>query len=129
MTKLPNSFGDVKQVLDAALTAGGGRYRLPSKGKATHWRQRAYTLRKVLGDLDLKRKGDLPGAVPTTPYDMMWLGIDPLDPCVVTITIGQPSGVLTDLSGAPISLSPGEEKVVVDDLELAASALLEKLGR
>lgn len=45
-----NAYNDVRSILDAAVSAGGGRYELPSEGLAIRWRQRAYKLRKLLWD-------------------------------------------------------------------------------
>lgn len=125
----PNSYADVKQVLDAALAAGGGRYRLDTKGKASRWRHRAYTFRKILQELDLERKRELPGAVPTTPYDKMWLAIAKDDPCVVEIKPAQPSGQLTDANGNPISLASIPDDVQPDELDFEALELLRELGK
>lgn len=57
-----NSFADVKAVLEAVLAAGGGTYRLPTKGKANYWVMRAYQFRKLLQQ---SVKGE------PTPYDRM----------------------------------------------------------
>lgn len=44
---------DIKEVLDAAIAAGGGKVTLPTSGEATRWRQRAYEFRKYMrGDKD-----------------------------------------------------------------------------
>jgi hypothetical protein len=40
-------YDDVRQILDAALSSGGGRFDLPTHGLAVHWRQRAYKFRKL----------------------------------------------------------------------------------
>lgn len=44
-------FSDVREVLDAALAAGGGSYECGSHGQAVHWRQRAYRFRKLYAEL------------------------------------------------------------------------------
>ena len=35
-------YADVREVLDSALSHGGGEYQLATHGMAVHWRQRAY---------------------------------------------------------------------------------------
>lgn len=106
-------FSDVAAVLDAALANGGGRYELPTPGKAIKWRQRAYTLRKTLSKLDAQKKLKLLGASPSTPYDQMYLRIEPHDRCVVLIEILKPEGRLTTLEGAPLEAGPTPAETLV----------------
>jgi hypothetical protein len=102
--KSPSQYSDVAKVLDAALAAGGGLYRLPTSGKAIRWRQRAYGLRKLLIEIDEKRKQGLAPA--GSPYDTMILRIHESDPCVVRIETLQPEGELTTLGNAPMPALP-----------------------
>jgi hypothetical protein len=54
MKDKPNRLGmyaDVREILDAALAAGGGEVELPTHGEAIHWRQRAYKFRKMYAEL------------------------------------------------------------------------------
>lgn len=44
-------YSDVRQILDAVLSSGGGEYDLPSYGQAVHWRQRAYRFRKLFAEI------------------------------------------------------------------------------
>lgn len=48
LPKSINAYSDVRAVLDAAVTAGGGTYTLQSANQAVRWRQRAYMLRKLI---------------------------------------------------------------------------------
>lgn len=128
MKRLPNAFADVASVLDAAIAAGGGTYTLPTPGKATHWRQRAYTLRKILGEINLKRKGEDPGAVATTPYDTLYLRILPSAPCDVVIEFNEARGVFKAPDGKVVDLAAPTPVIKQDDLELEAAELRRSLG-
>lgn len=44
-------YADIRQILDAALSSGGGSYECGEHGKAVHWRQRAYKFRKLYAEL------------------------------------------------------------------------------
>lgn len=44
-------YADVRQILDAALAAGGGSYECGTHGQAVHWRQRAYKFRKLYAEI------------------------------------------------------------------------------
>ena len=70
------SYLDVQRVLDTALQHGGLRYKLKSPGAARHWRQRAYTFRRLKQDQAEQTVGDLPGAQPSTPYDQLLLRLE-----------------------------------------------------
>ena len=48
MSKHLGAYSDIIGVLTAALTAGGGTYHCKTAGKARHWIQRAYYLRRLL---------------------------------------------------------------------------------
>lgn len=123
--KSPSQYSDVAAVLDAALARGGGRYRLPTKGKAVQWRQRAYSLRKALALLDASRKPE--GVPPITPYDQLILQIKDDDPCVVVISIRAPEGVLEDMEGGAVR--PRQTTDLVNDPEQEAILdLVKKLG-
>src|SRR5688500_6670677 len=99
--KSPAQFSDVASVLDAALAAGGGLYRLPTEKKAIRWRHRAYSLRALLQRLDHARKQHIePG---TSAYDQMILRIDERDPCVVRIETIKAEGQLTGLDSRPLA--------------------------
>lgn len=107
----PSQFSDVAAVLDAALAAGGGLYKLPTSGKAIRWRQRAYMLRSLLLKIDERMKQ---GTVPaSTPYDNLVLRIRDDDPLTVRIEIEQPEGILTTLNSTPLELK--EKLKLIDD--------------
>lgn len=103
--KTIGNFADVRQVLDEALAHGGGTYRLPTRGKAIKWRQRAYTFRSRLREMEAARDV-LNTGVYTTPYDGLTLRIDfELDPTLVHIEIIKATGVFTPADGSsPVQL-------------------------
>lgn len=97
-----SSFADVKEVIDFALANGGARYTLPAQGKATHWRQRFYYVRKLM-----RREFAQGNAGPiVTPYDNVILTVDPLDPSTVVVTINTAKGTLTALDGSRPKVAP-----------------------
>lgn len=121
----PSQFADVAAVLDAAIAAGGATYKLPSKGKAIRWRQRAYSLRTLLLKQDAARKA--PGIAPTSPYDSMFLRLLESDPSVVIIETRQPEGVLTDSFGNIVT--PKQRVDLVNDpLQQEADELVRNLS-
>lgn len=89
-SKNPLTYSDVRPVLDAALAAGGGAYRLESYKHACIWRAKAYYLRKLLAE----GKQIAPGIIPSTPYDGMKLQIKDN---VVYIRFNEPTGELMSL--------------------------------
>ena len=86
-----NSYADVRSVLERALAAGGGRYKLKTPGAAVHWRMRAYAFRRLLQEQEAARS-TVPGFTPSTFCDNMTLKIDPNDPCAIIITTWEDSG-------------------------------------
>lgn len=90
-----HAYADVRAVLDAAAANSGARYRLPTRGKAIRFTQRAYMLRKLLWD-----QGQ------ATPWDKFVFTIEPKDgekdaPAAVVIQERE-IAKLEDLSGNPI---------------------------
>lgn len=124
----PAQFSDVSQILDTALAAGGGRYVLSTPGKAVRWRQRAYSLRKLLHKIDAERKQAVPGAIATSPYDLMFLRIIPDDLCAVQIEIRKPEGTLTAFDGGALPLAPIQSIPTGDPFAEAAEELIRSLG-
>lgn len=122
VSRSANSYLDCRLVLDAAIAAGGGRYELASPGKALHWRQRAYTFRRILRD-NAVAATIIPGLSPSTPYDHIELIAD--GP-VVIIRLVAPKGILTDALGNPIDLKPTAPSE--DELDLEAQRLLADRG-
>lgn len=61
-------YDDVRQILDAALESGGGTFDLPSYGVAVHWRQRAYSFRKLYAETIARDK-----SLAMSPYDRLTL--------------------------------------------------------
>jgi len=115
--KHSSSFADVKEVIDFAIANGGARYTLPSGGKATHWRQRFYYVRKIM------RRENAEGNVGpiVTPYDNVILTVDPLDAATVVITINTAKGTLATLDGTVPKVA------AIDPLEAEAKALRDSL--
>lgn len=103
-----HTYADVKDVLDAAVTAGGGRVRLQNASKAVNWRHRAYAFRSLM----FKEKG-------STPYDDFTLVLDG-DSVVIRRKERAP---LEDLEGNPIGFVKEEDTDLMD----AARRLREKL--
>lgn len=99
---------DVRQVLDSALSSGGGSYALDTHGAAVHWRHRAYTFRKKF----YEQTGD-------ARYDVLLFKRVPQDSSTVMIELVKPKGTFVP-AGRPVS-EP------VDDLTAVAEALAKKL--
>lgn len=97
-------YEDVKEILDAALAAGGGEYELPDHGKAVHWRQRAYKFRKLYAEVI--------GGV--SPYDRLTLRR--LEPTSSTVIIN-----LIETKGIFRPKSPLSKPAPLDD-ELLSEA-------
>lgn len=121
-------YQDIRAILDAAISKGGGRFELPTPGKATHWRQRAHTFRKLLVEAEYKHNL-IPGIVPTTPYDDWELTIDPVNKCIVVISPLTKKGKLTDMQGNDIDIARKPDvDGPRDDLSDAAADLLKRLS-
>lgn len=105
-------YADVRQVLDAALAAGGGTFSCESHGAAVHWRQRAYRFRKLYAETL--------GPRAMSPYDVLVLPRLPDDGCEVSIVIRQTAGVFTPAHG-------GQAPTSNDELLEAAEELSRKL--
>lgn len=118
------SFAHIGPVLDAALAAGGGRYRLATKSQAIRWRAEAYHYRKLL-EKEARARLIIPGLPVRTPYDTMLLTIEGS-----TVVIGRqaPKGVLTDTEDQPLPLAkPRDPAVEEDELQLQADELARQL--
>lgn len=105
-------YADVRQILDAALAAGGGEYDLGDYGQAVHWRQRAYRFRKLYAETL--------GPKAMSPYDVLVLPRLDESSCEVVIGIRQAAGVFKP---ADDGLAPTTN----DDLLEAADALRRRL--
>lgn len=99
-----HSYDDVRAVLDAALSAGGGNYTLETSGQAIYWRARAYYFRKLLQNLEKERYEGVPGMAASTPYDHLKLGLEK-GSRTVTIEIMKPQGILTDRAGNRLDIA------------------------
>lgn len=103
MKNQPNRLGlyaDVRQILDAALAAGGGTFTLPTHGAAVHWRQRAYKFRKLFAEtVATSRMSD---------YDRLTMPRIPPDSSTVIIRIRQVPGVFQP-TGEATPIETGDE--------------------
>lgn len=126
-----NSYADVKVVLDAALAAGGGVYKLKTEKEAVRWRQRAYHFRK-LAQRQAAAGSNLANYQPPTPYDSMHLTIE--GPKVLIGMIRPAEGVLVLPDGSEIvpeipKVSFNEkEKQRLDEEEALHLAALKLIG-
>ena len=124
LSKSPRSYGDVKAVLDLALEHGGGRYETESPNAAVRWRLRAYYFRSLLG----KQETPIPGYVPSTPYDEMFLT---LDQEVVVIEFRKAKGTFTAPDGTKRAITTErlEEEAENEWSEAAAELAKELEGK
>lgn len=117
------AFADVKTVLDAALRANGGTYRLRTHGAAIKWRQRAYQYRKLL--LDIAERNDITGLVPaSTPYDGLELRIEG---SAVIIAPREPVGEFIPASGPAINLEEVKKETEENEFTEAARKFADEL--
>jgi len=89
----PNRLGlydDVRAILDAAMTSGGGTFDLPDHGKAVHWRQRAYQFRKLYADILFADK-----STSMSPYDRLSFPKIPKESSTVVIKVREIIGTFT----------------------------------
>lgn len=101
MSKHLGAYSDIVGVLTAALSAGGGTYRLKTPGKARHWIQRTYYLRRLLHE----RQG-------YSEYDGMKLTSKD---GVVTIEFNVIEGVLKDKEGKVIGATAQRVEVEISE--------------
>lgn len=80
-------YADVRSVLDAALSAGGGTFSCETHGAAVHWRQRAYRFRKAYAETL--------GPKAMSPYDVLVLPRLAPGSSDVVIEVRQMGGVFT----------------------------------
>jgi hypothetical protein len=114
-----NSYNDVRDIVDSAIKHGSGaKLTFPSRNEATRFRQRFYTLRKLLRE---RSADDL------TPYDNCVLrdGGDETS-LRLEITSAQPVTVTFDNPAATVEVSPPLEPQ--DDMVKAALEFARSLG-
>ena len=88
-------FSDVQEILDAALEAGGGEYKLDNYGQAIHWTQRAYKFRKMFAAHI---------APEPCPYDRLVMPRIAPGSSTVIIKLNKPKGVFTPKK--PVAKAP-----------------------
>ena len=100
------AYSDIAGVLAAAIVAGEATFRLESPGKALHWMQRAYYLRRLLHE----KQG-------FSDYDGMKLSSKGKE---VTIRFDVIEGVLKDKKGKVIRTIAKkiEAEISTEDLEM-----------
>ena len=100
------AYSDIAGVLAAAIVAGEATFRLESPGKALHWMQRAYYLRRLLHE----KQG-------FSDYDGMKLSSKGKE---VTIRFDVIEGVLKDKRGKVIKTAAKkiETEISTEDLEM-----------
>lgn len=117
MKHKPNRLGmyqDVRDILDAARSAGGGTYECSTHGQAVHWRQRAYKFRKLYAELL--------GPNESSPYDQMVLPRVDVDSSTVIIAIRRQIGKFTPND------EPTDDLLVGDDLLDEALEIAKRIG-
>lgn len=118
LSKSLHSYNDVKAVFSAFASRDTMTIAFPSKGKAHHWRQRAYYYRKLLHNLQEERNAT---GVPTeTPYDNYVIRTDKHDPRVLHLEKHIFDGVLRDGAGNEIKISYEDATPDEADLDLEA---------
>lgn len=117
MSRNPNRLGlfdDVKEILDAALAAGGGTYTCLTYGAAVHWRQRAYRFRKLYAEIH--------GVKNSSVYDKLTMPRVVEGDTVVHIITRQHTGVFTPNN------QPAPTPLIEDDLFNEAADLARRLS-
>lgn len=103
-------YDDVRQILDAALSSGGGQFDLPSHGLAVHWRQRAYKFRKLYAQTLASDD-----SFSMSPYDKLTMPTIPDDSSTVVINIREVIGTFT----------PNREPYAPTDVPVPGDALFD----
>lgn len=67
----PSAYGDVKLVMDLALTKPGLRYECQSPGKAVNFKQRCNRYRNLLRSMQQESIMHVPGQRAETAYDIL----------------------------------------------------------
>lgn len=114
-------YDDVRQILDAALTSGGGQFDLPSHGMAVHWRQRAYKFRKLYAQTLAADD-----SFSMSPYDRLTMPQIPDDSSTVVINVREVVGTFTP-NREPYA--PTDVPVPGDDLFEVAKGIAEKVKK
>lgn len=112
-------YDDVRQILDAAMQSGGGTFDLPSYGQAVHWRQRAYSFRKLYAETLARDK-----SLAMSPYDRLTLPRIEEGSCTVVIRVREIIGTFTP-NREPSA--PVEMPVIGDDLMDVAKSIAQKI--
>jgi hypothetical protein len=107
-------YDDIRPILDAALSSGGGRLELASRGMAIHWRQRAYKFRKLYAQILASDD-----SFSMSPYDRLTMPTPPdegePDDNVVIINVREATGTFT----------PNREPYVPVDIPVVGDELLD----
>lgn len=106
-------YEDVKEILDAAVMAGGGTFTLDSHGAAVHWRQRAYKFRKAFRETTTR-----------SVYDRLTLPQVAKDSCDVIIRVMEQKGTFTPTSNPVMVAQTSEPMTPEEDVLLAHAKAL-----
>lgn len=106
---------DILAILDQALAAGGGTFTCETHGKAVHWRQRAYQVRKAYRNYVMPK---------LSPYDRLTLRKIQPDSTEVVIDVVRMEGTFTPRQPATPTFAP----IATDELETEAADLARTLG-
>jgi hypothetical protein len=112
-------YDDIRQILDAALTSGGGQFDLPTHGLAVHWRQRAYKFRKLYAETLASDD-----SFSMSPYDKLTMPTIPDDSATVVIKIREVIGTFTP-NREPYA--PTDMPVPGDELFDVAKSVVDKI--
>lgn len=106
---------DILHVLDQALAAGGGTFTCDTYGKAVHWRQRAYQVRKAYRLHVMPR---------LSPYDRLTLRKVAPDTTDVVIDVIRYEGKFKPKADAVPEFAPAAN----DELDEVAQAFAQSIG-
>src|SRR5882724_3895462 len=103
-------YDDIRQILDAALSSGGGEFVLPTHGLAVHWRQRAYKFRKLYATTLASDD-----SFSMSPYDRLTMPQIPDDSSTVVINVREVIGTFT----------PNREPYIPQDIPVPGDELFD----
>lgn len=130
-SKSLNAYTDVTQLLDAALTRGGLRFRTASRNAAIGIKQKIYNYLSLYRKHEMQRLKDVPaGSIAPTPYDNLIVKIDKIDPAILSIELRDLAllSQITILDGDPIvpAQARPEKDSPADELEEVILSLAER---
>lgn len=106
-------YQDIRDILDATLSSGGGTYECGTHGQAVHWRQRVYRFRKLYAETL--------GLTKESPYDSIVIPRVPPESSTCVLQLRKQVGTFTP----SFESAPFED---VDPLLEEAEAIARRLG-